>query len=371
MKKRGFLSRGYAIILSVALLLGLPSQAQAAGLTAAKASGPVTINGQLIDNSAAQYPLLLYRNITYFPMTYHLCRFLGVETDWDGSSRTLSIDRSGVNAPYVADTGGASHGAAVSVSRVNYNVVVNGIPVDNDQAAWPLLNYNNITYFPLTWQFAVESFGWNYAWDEENGLRINSRTNYAPPQDTDTGDHNLNAVIAVLNACYAAGGTYSGTLENLDTGVSQTFSASMTTEYSTVNRVVRFTAEPFIFFSNGASVAATYVGGDLSSTPILSAGSTGGLLEAEAAMLGFSGTELGYLSCCCLDFQFSGLRTEKIAASEIVSSAGGKEIWKLRVDFDYGNYTSYMAELAVDIQKGTVDSIQLETENYTLLLVPV
>ena len=42
----------------------------------------VTLNGQVIDNSYRQYPLLVYKDITYFPMTYYDCRFLGVETDW-------------------------------------------------------------------------------------------------------------------------------------------------------------------------------------------------------------------------------------------------------------------------------------------------
>ena len=32
----------------------------------------VTLNGQVIDNSYRQYPLLVYKDITYFPMTYYL-----------------------------------------------------------------------------------------------------------------------------------------------------------------------------------------------------------------------------------------------------------------------------------------------------------
>lgn len=34
--------------------------------------------------------------------------------------------------------------------------------------------YHNITYFPLTWAFAVDAFGWDYHWDAVDGLRINS-----------------------------------------------------------------------------------------------------------------------------------------------------------------------------------------------------
>ena len=32
--------------------------------------------------------------------------------------------------------------------------------------------FRDITYFPLTWRFAVEEFGWNYSFDNKAGLRI-------------------------------------------------------------------------------------------------------------------------------------------------------------------------------------------------------
>ncbi len=56
--------------------------AMAANVQATLPSFPVTLNGTVIDNSYRQYPLLVYNNITYFPMTHYDCRFLGVETEW-------------------------------------------------------------------------------------------------------------------------------------------------------------------------------------------------------------------------------------------------------------------------------------------------
>ena len=106
-------------------------------------------------------------------MTWDLCRFLGLETRWDGETRTLSIDRSGERGPYVADTGGALRpGQAVAARTVDCVVVVGGETVSGGDTDWPLLSFRNVTYFPLTWRYAVESFGWDYAWDAENGLRI-------------------------------------------------------------------------------------------------------------------------------------------------------------------------------------------------------
>ena len=39
---------------------------------------------------------------------------------------------------------------------------------------YPLLTFRDVTYFPLTWRFAVDMFHWEYSFDSENGLVINS-----------------------------------------------------------------------------------------------------------------------------------------------------------------------------------------------------
>ena len=72
------------IIISVlcccTIFFGSLSPAQAA-MSASVVTAKVTLNGQVIDNTSAKYPLLLYSNITYIPMTYHLSRFMGLSTD--------------------------------------------------------------------------------------------------------------------------------------------------------------------------------------------------------------------------------------------------------------------------------------------------
>ena len=166
--------RFLCILCSCLLLAGLTPTALAAGLTASVSTEPVTLNGVQIDNRQAKYPLLVYRDITYFPMTYHLCRFLGVSSDWDGT--TLSIDRTGDTAEYTAETSSVRQGGSVTVARVSYPVVINGTAFDSKSAKWPLLNYRDVTYFPLTWALAAEELGWDYQWDAENGLRIDSGT---------------------------------------------------------------------------------------------------------------------------------------------------------------------------------------------------
>ena len=94
-----------AIACCIALAFSLLPQAEAA-MRADIVTGKVTLNGQVIDNKNAKYPLLTYSNITYFPMTYHLSRFMGVEhrlerwkqdTGYHGRRRAARA--------YVAETG--------------------------------------------------------------------------------------------------------------------------------------------------------------------------------------------------------------------------------------------------------------------------
>ena len=75
-----------AIACCIALAFSLLPQAEAA-MRADVVTAKVTLNGQVIDNKNAMYPLLSYSNITYFPMTYQLSRFMGVETDWNNAAK--------------------------------------------------------------------------------------------------------------------------------------------------------------------------------------------------------------------------------------------------------------------------------------------
>lgn len=375
-KKQSFIKliRTFVMVLCcVALITGLTLRTEAIANAATITVGPVTLNGQVIDNKIAKYPLLLYKNITYIPMTYHLCRFLKLETNWDNSTRTLSIIKSNVSANYVPDTGGNNKkGGTVTVTKVNYPVVVNGVSSERFDSTWPLLNYNGVTYFPLTWQYAVDAFGWDYTWDAVNGLRINSKTSLeTPDEEIRTNDAKLDAALNILSSHYMTNRSYSGTLNGPDDSTSKSFLAEVSRDQSVFHFAFRFSADPFVFFRNGVGVSADYLGGGLDTDPSISFSGTGGMLEAEEAALDFEQTEQGYLSACLLDFQFSGNRIGKIKNYKMVSQNNDMVTWRLSVEFVHGNFAGYDAELVVDTKLSTVESIKLETKNYSLLMTPV
>lgn len=224
MKWKAFLC---ALLCTLLLAETVPA-AQAAGLQASIATGKITLNGQVIDNSTAEYPMLVYKDITYFPMTFYLSRFLGLTTEWDAPSRTLFITRTGGVGDYVPDTGHSRKSGAVSVTRADYAVFVNDREVDNSKAEWPLLNYGAVTYFPLTWAFAVDAFGWDYHWDTKSGLVIDSSggTPYVTPPIVNpdnppisTGERSEGEIINGIMRAWSPT-IYSSSPENLTVEVS-------------------------------------------------------------------------------------------------------------------------------------------------------
>ena len=371
MKKR-IIQSLLAIVCCVTVALSAIPTAEAA-MRASVVTGKVTLNGQVIDNKTAKYPLLIYSNITYFPMTYHLSRFMGVSTDWNGGSKTLDITAGGARTAYVAETGKKQSGS-VSVTLPSYKISVNGAQINNKEEKYPIFNYNGITYFPLTWAYAVDSFGWSYQWDAVNGLRIDTSSAPAPaPVEPGTGDAALDKALTILNSSYATGGKYHGMLEGggKKTGFDAALDVSSTPDVTTV----KFTAEPFPFFDNGVSYFANYYavkGGFASNEQIGISGNSPELgdvgypIYTEVAVW----AENSYIGKCFLDCQFTGARSNHITDAKRVSSSGSTETWELAVTFASDGFTSYTASVSVDTAKSAVTQIAIRTANYTLTMTP-
>ena len=160
--------------LSAFLLTGAATPAMAAkSVSVTLPSFDVTLNGTIIENENRRYPLLVYNNITYVPMTYYDCRFLGLETTWNQQDG-LGIIKSDLTGAYHEDTVAKKNSKRSTAQLVTGKVQVNGKVINNASEKYPLLLYRDVTYFPLTWRFAVDEFGWKYQFDNKNGLVITS-----------------------------------------------------------------------------------------------------------------------------------------------------------------------------------------------------
>lgn len=108
-------------------------------------------------------------------MTYFGSKYLGLITTW-GSVNGLGVIKVGpgggsneTSSQYTANNN--SYTATIATGQI----IVNGKYIDNTTEQYPLLQFRDVTYFPLTWRFAVDEFGWDYKFDMTNGLVINSK----------------------------------------------------------------------------------------------------------------------------------------------------------------------------------------------------
>ena len=117
--------------LTVALLLAVSPVYAKSGVAVQIPQFKVVLNDQVYDNQHARYPLLVYKDVTYFPMTYQLTRSLGLVTDWkDGKGLYIAQHNEYTNSQ--PDMGGKNQlGGRYQATVPNYPIYVNGWAVKN------------------------------------------------------------------------------------------------------------------------------------------------------------------------------------------------------------------------------------------------
>lgn len=156
---------------------------------------PITLNDVAINVQNSQYPFLVYKDITYIPMTYEDARLLGLATEWtaaDGLSINQSVyyNSERVKTEYKGYSGETTNAAQQTATIAEFAVSVARVPIDNQAEEYPLLVFRDVTYFPLTWRFAVEEFGWRYSFNETHGLVINPPVTIVTSPEEDSNHTN-------------------------------------------------------------------------------------------------------------------------------------------------------------------------------------
>lgn len=151
----------------------------------------VSINDIEMEKRENKYPIILYKDVTYFPMTYKNSRFLGVNTFWDKDTKILKIESDIPKGDYYRYIGRRNKNYDVA-KQADFNIVVNGKDIDNKNEKFPLLVYRDVTYFPLTWRFCNDEFNWEYSFDKDSGLRISSKKNNYKRDILNVSSYNTN-----------------------------------------------------------------------------------------------------------------------------------------------------------------------------------
>lgn len=133
----------------------------------------ITINGNTVDNDYRKYPFIVYKDITYFPMTWYDSRLLGLESTWSHNNG-LEIMKSKVTSSYEPYRTNKKNAKTNYADIREGTIKLNSATINNKKQDYPFLTFNQVTYFPLTWKYAHDEFGWAYKWDAKKGLTITS-----------------------------------------------------------------------------------------------------------------------------------------------------------------------------------------------------
>jgi len=138
----------------------------------------VNLNGTSIDPLNREHPLIVYKDITYFPMTYYDCRYLGLETSWS-EQYGLKVINTGISSAFMEQIRDKANNSTGFAKICEFPVKVNKKYINNAYEEYPLLVFRDVTYIPLTWRLAVDEFGWEYSYNESDGLKIRSSSKAA------------------------------------------------------------------------------------------------------------------------------------------------------------------------------------------------
>jgi hypothetical protein len=173
----------------------------------------VQINGITVNSKTAEYPLLVYKNITYMPMTYDYCNLLGLESNWTAETGLSISLRNKEVIPTIAE-GSSKYNNASRMSAVitDAPITLNGRKIDNSKEPYPFLRYKDVTYFPLTFQFLKEVFNIYTNFLPDAGLAVYSENKYfykyyAEGSELQSTDLRISTILYYMTAITVSDGT--------------------------------------------------------------------------------------------------------------------------------------------------------------------
>lgn len=162
------------VLIIVTLLLILPAVFAEGEVEVTLPGFDITLNGGLVENEKEPYPFIVYKGITYLPMTWDLSNALGLRTKWSNETGLEILPNTSATMYDNKVNGVNVIGKKYKAKVVDFPVKVNGSVIDNQTETYPLLNFKNVTYFPMTYKFMVTEFKSGYKYREETGLSISA-----------------------------------------------------------------------------------------------------------------------------------------------------------------------------------------------------
>lgn len=123
---------------------------------------PVQIARIGVYSPQVEYPVIFYKDICYIPMTYNLCENMDLAVGFDVEKGLFITKHHISNKENKLPFGRINYKNDTTVKHTayipEYPIYLNGVLIDNSKEEYPILNFRDITYFPLTYRFATEEF---------------------------------------------------------------------------------------------------------------------------------------------------------------------------------------------------------------------
>jgi len=133
----------------------------------------IYINDQRVDVYNAQYPFLMYNDITYVPMTWNNAKALGLRTTWDQETGFLVNSEKETVTKSIEQDFTSSGNELTYIARVpKFKVFIEDTLYDNSKEKYPVFVFRDVTYIPLTWDIAVKMLGISIKMEGTAELRL-------------------------------------------------------------------------------------------------------------------------------------------------------------------------------------------------------
>ncbi len=131
----------------------------------------IYINGRLVNNANADYPFVTYKNMTYMPMTSDLIPAVGGYLIDNGGWLRIGTSQYYYNLNQLFLGSNNTLGQSIRLN-IEIRPLYLGQNAYVDGATYPILNYKNVVYVPLSAYLINSAFPFAARWIDGDGLYL-------------------------------------------------------------------------------------------------------------------------------------------------------------------------------------------------------
>lgn len=137
----------------------------------------IEINDVLVEKEKSQFPILMYNEIVYLPMTWQNLQALGLKVQFESNSVYINKVKE-VVAGYSNGEENSNFPEVISLALPERKIYINDILLENEKVEYPILEYNGLFYLPMSDEFVEDMLGIDLEFSSTAGLFINSEFDF-------------------------------------------------------------------------------------------------------------------------------------------------------------------------------------------------